>query len=162
MISPMFRSSWDRSNFSFADARSSAGVLLEPVDHLLDLDALREVLVDGVVDEALLVPALSWRYLCVLGVALASDASVPLSPGDAPSRPSCCGVSRRRRPDAIDATHPKRCSTDASRTRAARRGKSFSRFLLLERAELVQRRMSLFLSKHSNIWRTPPYLCNAN
>ena len=36
---------------------SSAGVLLEPVDHLLDLDGLAEVLVDGVVDEALLVPA---------------------------------------------------------------------------------------------------------
>ena len=44
---------------------------LEPVDHLLDLDGFGEVLVDGVVDEALLVPALSWRYLGVLGVALA-------------------------------------------------------------------------------------------
>ena len=36
-------------------------VLLEPVDHFFDLDGLAEVLVDGVVDEALLVPALLWR-----------------------------------------------------------------------------------------------------
>ena len=50
------------------------------------------------------------------------------------------------------------------RTRAARRGKSFSRFLLLRACEnsSSDSSLSLLRSRHSNIWRTPPYLCNAN